>query len=88
MRYENTIQYWVYNSYIRKIYINCNLFMNKQHLYYRKTFNNLDYLEIDYVKTNNAQFDDVNDFDKIEPTVSILPNVAFHLLEDKISQQS
>lgn len=62
--------------------------MDKQYLNHRKALNNLDYLEDDWVKTDNIQLVDISDFDELETaSSSILPDEASYLVGKNISQQ-
>lgn len=61
--------------------------MNEQHLYYQKALNNWNYLEDNKTKTNNTQFNNINNFDNSKTISFIILNKVTYSIEDNISQQ-
>ncbi len=60
--YQGNNQYWAYNLRTGKVDITEDIFVDKQHLYYREVLNDRYYSGNDWTKTNDVQLANVNDF--------------------------
>ncbi len=87
IEYESTNKYPVYNPHTGKIHIICDLFVDDQQLYHRKAFNDEDYSKDDWIKSDDAQFADITNFEDTKDASLLLLENSFHSVGDNTPKQ-